>query len=580
MTADRTIPVAAEQREFIVKVNGELLSRQAHLLAVVVTHSANKLSRAKLVYQDGAAASSDFPLSNSDSFLPGNSVEILAGAAGEEESLFTGVVIKHSLKIREHVAPQLVIDCRHKAVSMTATAKFKYFLEQTDSDAIRRIADDYDITGDIESSDLTHKQLLQYGVSDWDFCLLRAAVNGQLVFCEADKITTKKPEVSAGEELVLQFGSSILELDAELDARHQHNSIKALRWDAATQEVVELDATDPGMSSPGNVAAADLANAIYDKATVVALDAGDDSESQVYIDNLWAISQLNQVGARVKCEGMTAVKPGMVVTLDGVGERFSGNAYVTGVRHDFDLVKGWKTSIQIGGVKQVYEQTLLGLGQSTSAQPNAVGGLTAGVVLSNEDPSGEFRIKISLPMLGLGEEGIWARLSSLDAGERRGMVFRPEIGDEVVVGFFDDDPRAPVILGMMHSSAKPAPLEGADDNHEKVFLSRSEMKMSFDDDQIILSFETPAGNRIVLDEAQGGIFISDQNSNVLAMSSDGISIESAGEIRLSAGSKITTKSELETQCEAGTQLTLEGTAGVGVSSSAITEIKGSMVQIN
>ena len=48
-------------------------------------------------------------------------------------------------------------------------------------------------------------------------------------------------------------------------------------------------------------------------------------------------------------------------------------------------------------------------------------------------------------------------LATLDAGKERGTFFRPEIGDEVVVGFLNDDPRHPVILGMCHSSAKPAP---------------------------------------------------------------------------------------------------------------------------
>ena len=35
----------------------------------------------------------------------------------------------------------------------------------------------------------------------------------------------------------------------------------------------------------------------------------------------------------------------------------------------------------------------------------------------------------------------------------------PEVDDEVLVGFVNDDPRDPVIQGMLHSSAKPAPIK-------------------------------------------------------------------------------------------------------------------------
>ena len=39
---------------------------------------------------------------------------------------------------------------------------------------------------------------------------------------------------------------------------------------------------------------------------------------------------------------------------------------------------------------------------------------------------------------------------------------------------------------MLHSSAKAAPLEGSDDNHEKIYQSRSKMKLYFNDDTKVL----------------------------------------------------------------------------------------------
>ena len=49
-----------------------------------------------------------------------------------------------------------------------------------------------------------------------------------------------------------------------------------------------------------------------------------------------------------------------------------------------------------------------------------------------------------------------------------------QVGDEVLMGFINDDPNDPIILGMLNSSAKPAPLQGSDENHEKGFRGTHE----------------------------------------------------------------------------------------------------------
>ena len=73
------------------------------------------------------------------------------------------------------------------------------------------------------------------------------------------------------------------------------------------------------------------------------------------------------------------------------------------------------------------------------------------------DPDGENRIMVRIPVIHKDDEGAWCRVSFLDAGNERGMFFLPEIGDEVIVGFINNDPRHGVVLGMLNSRAKPAP---------------------------------------------------------------------------------------------------------------------------
>ena len=250
------------------------------------------------------------------------------------------------------------------------------------------------------------------------------------------------------------------------------------------------------------------------------------------------------------------------------------------MRHDFDTVDGWKTHVQFGSTdKWAAEEHKVSAPKAGALLPG-VNGLQIGKVVTNEDDGGEHRVRIRLPMVNNDDDGIWARVASLDAGEERGFFFRPEVDDEVVVGFLDDDPRQAVILGMLHSSAKAAPLQGSDDNHEKVYQSRSKMRIYFNDDTKVMEFETPAGNKITMSEEDKAIKIEDQNGNKFEMTEDGIKIESSKAIELKAGTEVKLESGTSFNAKGGTELKLEGTSGAELTSSAITTIKGSLVQLN
>jgi phage gp45-like len=113
----------------------------------------------------------------------------------------------------------------------------------------------------------------------------------------------------------------------------------------------------------------------------------------------------------------------------------------------------------------------------------------------------------------------------------------------------------------------------------KGLSTKSKLQVLFDDEKKIIKIETPGGNFITLDEDQKQIAIQDINGNKIEMSEDGIKIESIKDIILKAsgdfkidGTNITTNANAE--------LKLSGSAGTEISSSAITKVKGSMVQIN
>jgi Rhs element Vgr protein len=573
--ASRALPIPAEHREFTVRVGGTAVPREHQLLSASVGRTANRVAWARLCYLDGSAAAGDFPLSSADLFVPGKVVEVLAGAGTAAQSLFTGVVARHALRVRDHGPAQLVVECRHAATRLTVERRSATYFEQTDSDIIEDLLSAAQLLGAVEPTALEHPQMVQFRATDWDFILARARANGLLVLPRGDKLVVKGIALMGSPVCELRFGATLLELDAEIDARLQFPETVGRTWDPARQEVVEVTGAAPAFQAPGNLATSALAAVAAADARSLQHVALDEPEAQAWADAAGRYARLNQVCGRCKCEGIGTINPGDVVTLAGVGKRFAGNVLVTGVRHDFDTAAGWKTHVQFGGID----------GPDHDGSAPAAGlvpgprGLQIGVVVSNEDPAREHRVRVRLPMIDEEDDGTWMRVAAIDAGADRGLFIRPEVGDEVVVGFLEGDPRGGVVLGMLHSSAKAAPLQGSDDNHEKLLKTRSGMRLYFHDQKKIARLETPAGNSLTLTEADKSVVLADQNGNKIALTPDGIRIESAKAFTLKAGTEAKLEAATSFGARGGTEIKLEG-AAAELSGSGTTKVVGAVVQIN
>lgn len=562
-----------------ILIEGEELSKTYQVKSIVVQNEVNRIPMAQIVLTDGEASERDFKLSNEDLLIPGKKIEISAGYHNDEEAIYKGVIIKHSIKIKNGTS-LLIIECKDEAVKLTIGRKSKYFYDVKDSDAFEEIIGAYGLEKDVEATNFSHKELVQYNTSDWDFMVSRAQANGKLCFVENGKITVSKPDITSEAVETVTFGASLLDFDAEIDARNQFAKVSSYSWDYTNQELVEIEAADPGVSLNGNLSPSDLSG-IVELENLELRHGGTitETELQDWADAKLLFQQLSKVRGRVKFQGIPAVKPNTIILLEGVGDRFNGKAYITGVFHE--LSEGnWTIDAQFGLNPEWFSETYDIHTPTGSGIIPAIKGLHAGIVTQLEgDPNGEDRILVKIPIINNEEQGIWCRVASPDAGENRGIFFRPEIEDEVIIGFVNEDPNNAIVLGMLHSSGKPAPITASDDNHQKGIVTRSEMKVMFDDDKKSIGIETPAGKKVTLDEDKGVIVIEDENSNVITIDSNGIKMESAGNIEIVASGDVKIEGT-NVSLKAKAQFKAEGSAGAEMSSGAVAIVKGSIVQIN
>lgn len=565
---------------FTVKAAGQPLGAEYGILSIEVRREVNRVPRATVVLKDGDAAGQTFAVSEETTLVPGVEVEILGGYSSEETTLFKGIITRHRVEVGRQGGSRLTLEIRDPAFRLTLGRRSRNFTDVTDSDVIEQtIALNQGVTADVEATSVKHPQIVQHQASDWDFIVMRAEMAGLAVVCIDGTVKVAKPAVAGAAEAFAIFGQGLFSADLELDAETQLTKLETGGWDMANQELTLAESEDIPTPGPGDIGGADLA-ATGGVTSALRHPGGLD---QAMLDQ-WAAAGMGRgrrsaVRGRVRVQGTPKLAPGVLMELGGLGSRFNGLGFVSGVRHR--LGGGdWISEALIGSDPIPHAERYSVAAPAAGGAIAPVNGLQIGIVAALEsDPAGEDRIQIRLPTITETDGLLWARQSLLDAGKGRSTSFRPEVGDEVVVGFLDGDPRHPIVLGALHSSAKPNPLPGADDNHEKAIVTRSGMRIHWNDDKIVATIDTPAGNKLVLSEDETSILIEDQNGNKIELNPDGVAVESAKDIKLTATGDVKIKG-VNVEITADASFKAQGSGGAELSSSGSTVVKGSLVQIN
>ncbi|MGB1204929.1 MAG: type VI secretion system tip protein VgrG [Chitinophagales bacterium] len=583
-----------EVTNFIVKVDGKEIQETYQVLSADVHKAVNRIASARVILLDGDVSTEEFEASDSDTFKPGAAITIITGHDSDSRhTVFEGIVIKHSVKIRRSGVFVLTIDCKDKAIKATKGRKNKYFYKKKDSDIIKEVLQETGLNVNVEATNHKHDEMIQYHSSNWDFINTRAELNGMLVVNDDGKIDIKAPKLESP-VFTAKFGKNLLEFEGEIDVQNQLKGAKSKSWKYANQGLVEAAGSTSFSNALGGSGSGEWADILGQEAQFTHSGRVSEQELKEWANTKMMRSELSKVRGRAKFQGSEKIKPGTTVKLEGVGKKFSGDAFVSAVSHS--IADGeWMTDVEFGLSPQTFtERFNIGEKEAGGLLP-PIQGLQIGKVTKLEnDPDGEDRVLIRVPIIDMNEDGVWARVSTLDAGKDRGSFFRPEIDDEVIVGFLNSDPRDAIILGMLHSSANAAPLKAEDVNHEKGFFTRDGMRVLFNDEKKIITIDTPAKNQIIISEEDKGITIIDQNKNKIVTEPSGITIESKGNIDIKAkgdikidAMNITTKVKMAAKVEgvnitekATAQFKAEGSASVNLSSNGITMIKGSLVKIN
>jgi Rhs element Vgr protein len=584
----------------LVKIGGTALAETIQVQELDIKHEINKISYADilLVGADSVAEAS-FPTLDAATFNPGAKVEIQAGYLnGSTAVIFEGIIVKLGLEIGEDSLVRSRILCKHAAVQMTFNRVEAMFASKTDSQIMQAVFSSYSsVTASVTSTSATQEFVFQKNCTDWDFVLARAAANGFVVTMDDTKLSVAKPSFSGSSVLSIPLSeASVYSLEAYLNAEKKPPSVEISAWDSKSQALIKATSTNPTLNDQGNIKPATLSSSLSQtKLAYTTLTPQAKEDLQAIADSLLLQYQMSSLTGGITFIGNAAPKTGKIIELSGIGAKFNGKAYISAVTHH--ISDGlWKTTISFGlDSKRVYELPDFS-GPAALGQMAGINGLQIGTVTKiSSDPQSFFRIEVTIPS-ATGTSKVWARFAGFYATSGAGAFFFPEVGDEVVLGFLDADPRYPIILGSLYSGSRSSPVTPADDNNYiKSLTTKSKLVVEFDDQNKVITVKTPGGNSIVISDKDKSIKVEDQNNNKLTLNSSGITLDSgkdvtikaSGDISLTATGKVNIKATSDTTikgmnvtAQADIGLTVKGSATAELSASGQTTVKGGIVMIN
>jgi phage protein D len=448
---------------------------------------------------------------------------------------------------------------------LTAGRKTKTYENVTYSDIAKQIAGEAQLGTDVDESGTTLDHVLQANQSDLDFLYGIARRIGFDCRVEAADLLFKKPvesatapdaaETAGDDPVQLVWNHNLLEFHARMSAVSQVEKVNVRGWDVVKKEAVIGEAEVAATNAEISMTAVELAKQVGGKALVVVDKPIDNQEAA---DEL-AIARAQQVGsaafeATAVAIGSPALKAGVAVSIGGVDEALNGKWVIGSSRHEFHG-GGYRTAMEFTNQDRSFTG-LLGGGGASAAPDVRMPGVVIAIVTGNDDPEGLGRVRLAFPWLADSAETWWARIVAPGAGKDYGVIWMPQVGDEVLVAFEHGDMNHPLVLGGLWNGKDTIPFESGDLDAGSVkkcgFVSRKGHQITFldADDKAGIEFKTKKDKvTVLLDDANGELKVKVDGKILIEATKD-------IEIKTDGAFKVTAKSELA--LEASGQVKVKG----------------------
>jgi phage protein D/phage baseplate assembly protein gpV len=542
-----------------IEINGTEVEPQVmgNVLAVEVDQHVHLPDMLTVRLQDP-----EFKLIDQGPFDLTKEIEISAAKQdGTWITLIKGEVTALEPEFQEGMIARLVARGYDKSHRLYRETKSRAHLNKKDSDLASEIAREIGLQAEVEPTSTVYDHIFQHNQSDLAFLQERAWRIGYECFVEEGTLIFRKPPAQ-GTGVTLTWGQDLLSFFPRMNLAEQVDEVVVRGWDADRQTPIV------GRAQQGNLYP-DIEESRDGAGWARSFGAG----KRIYVEqnvlsqaeaNMLAGARLDEIsGAFVLADGEALRRPdiraGKTVTLEALGERFSGTYLVTGARHTYTAA-GFRTTFSVRGTRTGLIAEELGVQEIQQRYP----GVVTAVVTNTDDPNNWGRVKVKFPWMTEDAESDWARVAGIGAGPEAGLLVIPEVGDEVLVAFEQGDFRRPYVLGSLWNGQHQVPSESSSTSGERPMVrswrSRTGHRITmYDNADNKIEILTNGGHTILMDDANRQIKITSSGGIVLTLDDSGGKLTVEGtEIQIKANGNVKIESGANMDLQAGGQVNIKG----------------------
>jgi phage protein D len=469
-TADRNVAL------YSILIDGaevdEALSKRIREVRILSYLRLPDMCTLSIVYPKGQEGE-DQPI-DSHPFDIGKSLEVKLGARDQltTTSLFKGQIVSQELNFGAG-GVELMVRAFDRSHTLIRARKVRTFQNQTTSDIVSKILGEGGFTAHCDSTGDPHDFMQQDNETDWDFIWhLAERVGFEFVVQDRDAYF-RKP--TADDPVALQWPQTLRSFSPRVTATQQANQVTLSTHDPKTKQTIDVTVSSPDQVARIGVERSSVAGA-FDGADVhIATEpVKSQSEGQAVAQALLDKLANAYISAEGVSDGNPSIRAGTSVQVSGLGQKFSGLYRVAAATH---VLRGGATYETHFANSSAH--TLLGSvggDRAGGARPAFGSQLVLGIVTNNDDPDSMGRVRVRYPALGPDVEGAWARIASVSAGNARGLMMLPVVGEEVLVGFEHNDTTRPYVLGSLFNGTD-VPGDDLTQSHDGSFAVLSDQKI-------------------------------------------------------------------------------------------------------
>lgn len=298
------------------------------------------------------------------------------------------------------------------------------------------------------------------------------------------------------ESLELTLGKELIEARLEQNELRPLSDVQVSGWDLHTgeQRGGATDSSGVGQVPNKGTSRHLLGRPLENTGEAEALARAELEQSRAEGLLLWGVA-----------EGDQALRPGRTLKLRGVASKMAEPFCLTRVSHQVNSEGGYLS--EISSHPEPIEEA--------ASLPNVV----LGEVVDVDDPEKRGRVQVGLAS-HQDAVSTWLLVMQQGAGEGKGLVSLPEVGDQVLVILPEGDPSRGMVLGGLYGPDGPPHQPGTGEAQHFPY-----------------TLATRGGQWMQLNDSDGAIRFENAAGSYLALTPTGVVLHSAGDLTLESPGK-------------------------------------------